>query len=319
MEVPQELIDQLEKSNKILLQAHRKPDGDAIGSLVALGKGLKALGKEVDYCVDTTIDPRLKFFPEMKFFNKDLKEKYDSLIIVDCSTKDFSVYPDKKTEWDNLITIDHHKSNQNYGDINFVYETAACGELVYQVLEKLNIPLDKEMREAIFTALSTDTGSFQFSNTNSQTHKIASKIYTKDDNFAPLSKRLHSTKSLEQLKLYGKAIESIELFDDGKIAILTLPYDVINEYGGIENVSDDLSNIGMNLDTSMISVLIKEQEPNEFKMSIRSKAPFDIDVSKLATKYGGGGHLRASGFSMEGNLEDIKINLVKDMEELLNE
>lgn len=317
MEVPINLLEKIKNSNNILIQAHNKPDGDAIGSMIALGKGLKSLGKEIDYCVDMNFEPKLNFFNEINNFNKNIKDHYDALIIVDCSTPDYSKWPEKKITYDDLLIIDHHKSNEAYGDDNFVRITGACGELVYLVLEKLGVEFDQEMKEAIFTSLSSDTGSFQFSNTTSQTHEIASKLLENGNTYSPISKRLHSQKSLDQLNMYAEAIKSIKLFHNGDIVLLSLPYESIEKFGGSSNVTDDLSNIGMNLVDSKVSVLIKENEPGIQKMSIRSKAPYNIDVSELATKYNGGGHYRAAGASFNGTIEELEPLIIKDLTELI--
>ncbi len=313
MDVPSDVIKKIKNSNDILLLVHPKPDGDAIGSIVAMGKGLKKLGKNVDYFVDSNIEPKLNIFDEIKYFNKDIQDHYNTVITLDASTPDYVVTPENMPSYEDLVVIDHHKSNEKFGDYNFVEITGACGELVYLILKELGVELDSEMEEALFTALSSDTGSFQFSNTTKQTHEIAAELYHKDTNFAPLSKRLHSLKNKDQLALYAHAINSMKSFDDGEIVFLELPYDVIEEHGGINNLTDDISNIGTNLDSSKVSVLIKEQEPDKFRISIRSKSPYDIDVSKVAVKFGGGGHFRAAGASFEGSIEDLEKKLLEEL------
>lgn len=319
MKPSKQFIDTLDKAKSVLILVHQKPDGDAIGSAVAMGKGLKSLGKEVDYYIDSNIEPKVKFFDEINNFNQDLKEHYDVILLLDCSTLDYAFQPEKLPDYEKLAVIDHHKSNENFGDENFVHITGAAAELVYLTLKELEVDLDDEMKTAIFTALSTDTGSFQFSNATDQTFNIAADLHKDGKSYAPISKRLHALKTADQLKLYAEAINSMELLEDGKIAILTLPYDTVKKYGGFANITDDTSNIGVNVDTSMVSALIKEVRPNEFKMSFRSKSPFDIDVSELALKYNGGGHFRASGASFNGSLEELREKLIPDLINLVSD
>lgn len=318
MSVPKDLIKQIENSENILIQAHPKPDGDALGSAIALGRGLKSLGKKVDYYIDTTYEPKLNYLKEIENFNQPLDDHYDSLIIVDCSTAEYSCWPNNKPSYDKLISIDHHKSNEKFGDLNYVEVTGAAGELVYNLLESLDVELDDEIREALFTSLSSDTGSFQFSNTTSQTHKIASKLYEGGQNFAPISKRLHNQKTIQQLNMLKGALDHIKLFNNGEIVFIELPYEVIQENGGIENITDDLANIGMNLDTSKVSVLIKEYEPNVQKISLRSKSPYNIDVSEIAVKYNGGGHYRAAGATYNGSIQELEEKLLDDLNNVIS-
>ncbi len=313
--IPNKVLEKIDKAKNILIITHQKPDGDAIGSTVALGKGLKKLGKEVDYYVDQNFEDKLRFFNEIEEFNKDLKDHYDLVLQLDCSTYDFTHHPES-LEYDDLVVIDHHKSNAYDKESNYVKVTAATGELIYELLETLGIELDDEMKEAIFTAISTDTGSFQFSNTQASTFHVAEELFKDGHVFAPVSKRLHKQKSKQQLDMYADAIKAIETLKDGKICVITLPYETIEKNGGDLQITDDIANIGMDLDTAILSVLIKETEPENVRVSVRSKSPYDLDVSKLALEYGGGGHLRAAGFNVKGNPEEIKKEILGKIEEI---
>lgn len=317
MDVPEKVLKSLQEAKTVLIQLHNKPDGDALGSGIAMGLGLKQLGKDVDYYIDTNFEPKLDFFDEINNFNQPLKDHYDVLLLLDCSTRDYSPSPEVEPEHDKLVVIDHHKSNKFYGDENFVYETGATGELVYQVLEKLGINLEEEICKALFTSISSDTGSFQFNNVTPQTHQIASKLYEQGYTYAPISKRIHAQKNIDQLKLYGEAINNVELFEDGKIVLVNLPYELIEKYGGSRNVTDDLSNIGMNIDTSMVSILAKETEPGVLKLSMRSKSPYNIDMSELALEYNGGGHFNAAGANFNGSYEELKEEILPKLKNLI--
>ncbi|MEF9918454.1 MAG: bifunctional oligoribonuclease/PAP phosphatase NrnA [Eubacterium sp.] len=312
--VPVKILDCIKESQSFLILAHNKPDGDAIGSAIAFGKGLKSLGKDVDYYIETPVEDKLQFFNEINFFNERLKNSYDVIALLDCSTLDYSYRPEPMVQTKNVMVIDHHKSNNAFGDYNFIEITSATAELVFRILTALDVSLDNEMVEAVFTGISTDTGSFQFSNVTSDSHVILSELYKLKSNFAVLSKRLHSEKSYAQMKLYGKAIESLRLYENNTLAWVELSYDIISEYGGSLNITDDIANIGMNTIGVQLSATLKEVENGIYRVSLRSKSPFNIDVSILANEYDGGGHMRAAGFTYGGDREKLKEKLIQLIE-----
>lgn len=308
------IIRYLRDHQTFLILIHKKPDGDAVGSAIALGKGLKSIGKDVDYCVDVPLEDKLNFFDEIARFNGPLKDHYDGLVFLDCSTQEYAFTPDPMPAGDKIIVLDHHRSNDAFGDLNHVEETSSTGEIVFRVLKALDITLDDEMVDAVFTSISTDTGSFQFSNVTTDTHRILSELYKYQDNFAPLSKKLHHEKSFAQMKMYGEAIESLTLLDKGRLSWTCLNRDTIDQYGGMINITDDIANIGMNVTGVIISATLKEQEPGHYRVSLRARSPFDIDVSVIAKKYGGGGHQRAAGFDYTGELSDLQDELSRFLE-----
>lgn len=312
--VPTEILDCIKENQSFLILVHNKPDGDAIGSAIALGKGLKALGKNVDYYIETPLEDKLQFFSESRYFEDELQDEYDVVAFLDCSTMEYAFKPVPMADARTTVVIDHHATNQGYGDINFLEITAATAELVFRILDALGVELDPEMVEAVFTGISTDTGSFQFSNVTADTHQILSRLYEKRDNFAVLSKRLHSEKNYAQMKLYGKAVDSLQLYEDNTLAWIFLSYADICKYGGPVQITDDVANIGMNIIGVQLSATVKEVECGIYRVSLRSKTPFKIDVSLIARKYGGGGHMRAAGFTFKGDLKALKKELIELIE-----
>jgi len=306
--IPDEIIECLKENNNFLILLHQKPDGDAIGSAIALGKGLKQLNKSVDYFIQFPIEEKLLFFPEVEYFNQSLKEKYDVIIFLDCSSYEFAFKPEVFPEAKVNLVIDHHKSNYCYGDLNYVEITGATAEIVYRIIKILGTKMNKEIADAVFTGISTDTGSFQFSNVTADTHEILSELYKIKPNFASLSKLLHSQKNFCQMKMTGAAIHSLEIIADTPIAIMVLDHETIANYGGTLNISDDVANIGQNTSGVIITALLKEVKDGEYRVSLRSKDPYDIH--KVALKYGGGGHERAAGFSFYGDINQLKKDLL---------
>ncbi len=307
--IPDEILACFQKNQSFLILLHQKPDGDAIGSAVAMGKGLKWLGKTVDYYIDLPLEDKLVFFDEIEHFNKNLQERYDVIVYLDCSSSSFAFAPAEMPPAKTRLVIDHHKSNAHYGDLNFVEITGATAEIVFRILRGLDVVFDEEMADAIFTGITTDTGSFQYSNVTVETHLIASQLYAIKTNYAHLSKRLHTQKSINQMKMTGAAIHSLEILDSMPIAMMILDHQTIEKFGGTINITDDVANLGQNTIGVAITALLKEVDPGEYRVSLRAKFPYDIH--EIALKYGGGGHERAAGFNFSGDLLQLKRDLME--------
>lgn len=299
------------EKNTFLIMAHQKPDGDAVGSAIALGLGLKQLGKNVDYYMDTNIEKRLSFFPEIESFNQDrFAGQYDAYVFVDCSSYDYARKPELLPDGPVKVVIDHHLTNVGYGDANHVENTSACAELIYRLLVRLGVVHDDQIAEALYTAISTDTGGFHYSSVTADTFDILKALYEHPNRFALLADRLHRTKGYDELKLYGKAIDSLTRYADDRLAWIVMDEATIQSYGGMVNVGDDVANIGIQLEGTAVAATVKENNPGEYKISLRSAEPYPVDVSLIADRHGGGGHMRAAGFNYAGDLADLKQELV---------
>ena len=306
-----EVLNVIQSNNTFLLIAHKKPDGDAIGSAIALGKGLKALNKKVDYYIDPNMENKIKIFDEIECFNQNLQSNYDLVIFLDCSTKDYAYFPSSGLEETLTLVIDHHRSNTGFCDMNYVIESAATGELIFDILKALQVTIDSEIADALYTSISTDTGSFQFSNVTTNTHRVLSELYKIKKSYAVLAKKLHEEKTLEQIKILGHAINSLQLLCDGQIAWINIAYEDIIANGGGTNIGDEVSNLGVNIPSVKLSATLKELEKGVFKVSLRSKSPHDIDVSTFAKSRGGGGHMRAAGFTFTGDPMQLQKELIE--------
>ena len=308
--INEKIVDYIQNHKNFLLLTHQKPDGDAIGSAIPLGKGLKKLGKQIDYFVQFPIEQNINLFNEINYFNEMKNSSYDALIVVDCSTWSHICKPDKIPEYKTVINIDHHITNEGYGDLNHVEDVAAASELIYRLLKQMKVPLDEEMADALYTGISTDTGSFQFSNVTSETHQILSELYQYPYSYANIARRVHHEKTLMQMKMYGAAIGSTTLLNDGTIAWTVLNHKTIDQYGGDINISDDIANIGTNIKGVDISVTLKEVEKDTYRVSLRASSKCDFDVSSIAKSHNGGGHNKASGFTFRSKLEVLKQEII---------
>jgi len=308
--IPDNVLEMIRNNRRFFLITHRKPDGDAVGSTIALGKLLKQCGKEVEYYLDLPLEDRLDFFEESKYFNQLSGNTPDAYIILDSSTLDYAYKPPNFDDRVPVIVIDHHVTNSAYGQVNDIQHLSATGELIESYLSALGVVPDEEILNALYTAISTDTGSFQFSNVEANTHYTVGRLYEKKADFSHLAKRLHLEKSYNQMKLLGEAIHSLKLEESGRIAYVLLDSKTIDTYGGYVNITDDIANIGSNVRGCVLAVTLKEKETGWYKVSLRTVSNSGLNVAEFADRYGGGGHVQAAGFDYRGSVADLKKELV---------
>lgn len=299
------IINKIMESDSIAITFHVSPDGDSLGSSLALYIALKKLNKNVRIVCSDDIPDIYNFLPGIEDISKDIKlsEDFDLVIVLDCGNKE-RVCSDIKFDGSFfIINIDHHKSNDNYGDINYVDKAAAAvGEIVYKLIEDLNVPLDPCIASNIYTSILTDTGAFRFSNTTADTLKIASELLDKVKfDFSDIYRRIYYSKEFKRIKLYGLVIDSMRLILDGKAVIMIITRDMLKSLNEDLGDTSDIINIGMEIDSIDAGILIKETEEC-LKISLRSKYLFD--VSKIASKFGGGGHVRAAGLTLNTSIEE---------------
>jgi phosphoesterase RecJ-like protein len=304
------IIKIINEKNNFLLTTHQNPDGDAIGSISALGLFLKQLGKNVDYFVQTPISREANLLNEISNFNNRIIEGYDAVFTVDCSSRSYVYAPEYYYDIKPRIVIDHHATNEYYGDINYVGECSAAAELVYLLGQKLDIVFTPEMAEAIFLGITSDTGSFKYTNVTSQTHKIVSELYEvvgSSEPFAYISYKVHKETSYQLLKVLSLALDTLELFCDNKVSMMVVTKDIIDNNGGV--VGDDVVNYGINIENVEVAFLVKEYNNQKYKISIRSRGK--IDVKDIAYEFSGGGHAAAAGFTYKGDIEELKKSLIE--------
>ncbi|WP_271808630.1 DHH family phosphoesterase [Clostridium beijerinckii] len=319
-----EIKEEILKSKRIGLSFHTSPDGDAIGSTLALLNALRHLGKDSYIISRDVISDNLSF---LSFANEidgntlEPKEGTDLVIILDCGnveriSADLSNYKGK------VINIDHHISNEEYGFINYVdVSAAATCEISYLLAEELGIDFknktDVEINigNAVYTGIVTDTGSFRHSNVTKRTHKIVSELIELGVNNSKVHSNLFDNKPFEKVKLMGCVLSNIELALENKVAVLEIPKGMLEEFNLKNTDTSDIISVGLGIKGVEVSMLLKEVEDG-VKGSLRSKN--DVDVRKVAEVYGGGGHIKAAGVMQKGvDIETAKENLLKILKEEL--
>ena len=313
------VVEILNKSKKIGITFHVSPDGDSLGSSLALMLGLKKLGKEV-YILSKDVLPEIyTFLPccdAISASSSDVKEDTDCIAVLDCGNFErISANLNPKSKDYTLMNIDHHLSNDLYGDVNLVNTKASSvGEIIYEILKLMNIELDSNIASCIYTSIVSDTGGFKHSNTTSITHFIASELVSKGIEFNKIHRQLFENKKFARVKLLGKIIDSMYLIHNNQVCIMKLSKNMLDDLGIESSDTSDIISLGIDIDTVEVAALIKETCEG-FKISLRSKNK--VDVRKIAESFGGGGHIRAAGLTLKQSFNDAEEVIIKAIEKEL--
>lgn len=309
-----EIADRLRKSKKAVISGHTMPDGDSIGSVLAMSLLLTEIGVENQVTSYDSIPAMYRFLPgvEKAIPFDHLRDDYDTAVILDCT--DLNRLGDgldkALAQIPMIINIDHHVSNQEFGHLNYVDSgAAATGEIVFELIEKMGVPLNREMAVNLYTALVMDTGSFMFDNTTDRTHAITAELFKSGIDAAQINNNLFENKDIVQLKLLGYGLTRLKTTADGRIAWVTIPLEAIRELGAQDEHADGIINYPRMINGVEVGLLFREISPGKFKVGFRSKK--QVDVNKLAAVFGGGGHPRASGCIIEGTIEEIEKRVIE--------
>lgn len=313
------IVSVIKEAKTIVILPHVYADGDCLGSCLALGFALKKMGKDIEIFIEESIPFVYDFLPGSKaaqVFNGSIP-KFDVAIALD--TGDLDRLGKRNQIFDSVkvtVNIDHHRTNTEFAVHNYVdSNSSAVGEIIYELIKLLGQSFDKEIATCLYVAIATDTGGFRFSNTTELTHKIAADLIGFGADVSDISQKVFDTVTLGRVKLLGEAIKSLELLENGKVAIFTLSDDDIKKAGAKDEDCDGIVSTGRNINGVEVAVLLRERESGEIKVNFRSKNY--VDVSAIANLYKGGGHKRAAGCTTQGKLEDIKKMIIEDIKEVL--
>lgn len=309
-----DIINLIKKNNNIGIAFHESPDGDAIGSALALLMALRSEGKNV-YLMSKDVVPKSFTFLECSSeINGEIhavKEETQLVIALDCGNTERLSFDYKEERDYVLINIDHHLSNDLYGDFNYVdTNCAAVSELVYQLIKCMGITITKSMAECIYTSLLTDTGSFRHSNTTSITHAIAGDMINYGINFSKIHRTIFENKTINQIKLQGKVIDNMYLTCNNKVCVMKLTQNMLEECKVEEGDTSYIVSLGTQIKGVETTILLKEKKDTDLiKVSLRSKEK--VDVRAIAESFGGGGHIRAAGFASNDTISCIEFKLIE--------
>jgi phosphoesterase RecJ-like protein len=296
---------------RFLITSHARPDGDSIGSQLALAFALDALGKNVRI-VDADPSPaHYQDFPGMDRIEVAPRvdaPDVDAVIVMECS--DLTRTGVQGLEGQFIINIDHHVGNRMYGALNWHDETAAaCGEMVFDLIGALGVPLTEEIATHVYLAILTDTGSFHHSNITPRTFDICRQCVEAGVNPATMARRVFDSNSFGKLKLIGALLDDMELVDDGRLAVIHLDDEMLERCGCTTNDTEGLINLPLTAREIQAVVFFKTDADGELRVSMRSK--YDVDVRSVASEYGGGGHKNAAGFTARGPEADVRAEIIQ--------
>lgn len=314
-----EIVKLIAEAGGIAIFPHVSADGDAIGSSLALALALKNSGKNVVVYLEENIPTVYRFLPGTGFarFYNDQDVGMDINIALD--TGDVARLGGRGEAFFKApctINIDHHVTNTRFALFNFVDDlSASTGEIVYALLKKLRLEIDKDIATCLYTAISTDTGGFRYSNTTADTHRIASELLSSGIDIGELSQRIYDNTTYTKLKLTQKSIELLELHEKEKLAVVAISQADLSLAGARDEDCDGIVNIGRSIEGVEVSILVKEKAADEIRVNLRSKTC--VDVSEVAAAFGGGGHKRAAGCTVKGTLQEVKEQMIKAVKEKL--
>lgn len=310
MAIPPEVMSAFAGSPRpALMLGHVHPDADVLGTLLALGQALEARGWTVTYGGPHPAPESLGFLPGIERYTRlaTVPAPLDVAVLTDCPN------PDRTEGWlararqagARIVNIDHHHDNRRFGDVNWVEPAAAAtGEMVYALLLAMGAPLTPAIATNLFTAIHMDTGSFRYSNVTPETFRIAGALVAAGADPAFVSHQLYERRSAAALRLLGETLARVQVSADGQVAWLALPAGAAPE-PFIE--SEDLVNYPRSVASVRVACLLRERDGG-VKVSLRGKG--DVDVSRIAARFGGGGHPNAAGCSVPGPLEKATADLL---------
>lgn len=313
-----EIADKIKNLKNVVIFSHNRPDGDTIGSATALKLALEKLGANVVLCCNAEVPQKFFYIKGANEYKKtsEIKGEFDGFIAVDCSSESmfdtaYSFFKSHK----NTFNIDHHVSNTRYAKHNYVLDTGACCEILYELICLLGVEICSDIANSLLLGLVTDTGNFGHSNATPNTLKIASKLMEKGGNLHLTVQKMFKDQSKERATLYSRVISNMQYHLDGKVAVLVITKNDLKECNAVDNMTEGFIDFPLTVRTVEVAISLLEVGSLQYKISLRSKGK--VNVNEIASIYGGGGHVLASGAMLKGYKEDIIDKLVYNVKQRL--
>ena len=308
------ILSEIERSNSILLLTHESPDGDAIGSVLAFYHYLISINKSV-HMVILDMPKIFNFLPSIDRVVDNTDKEYDLGIVVDCASRErIGQKEDLFSKCNKTICIDHHISNNNYCDYNIVEgNTSSCCQVIYYLFKEWNVEINNEIGEVLISGVLTDTNGFGINNVDTKTYMLASEMMDLGVNIHNIYNRVLCKKTMSQYQLMRIAMDRLEFLCDGKIAFTYILKEDFDNVGAVIGEHEGIVDIGRNIEGVEVSIFIREDDG--FTVSLRSTGL--VDVSKIASSIGGGGHFMASGGKIHRSLQETKEIIISETKKVL--
>lgn len=324
----EKIVDVILTGKRFLIASHENPDGDAIGSMLALGLSLESIGKEVVFYDKDGAPLFLQFLPcagRIKTSLNPSGENFSATFALDCTDterpgKEFEKFT-KSGKCGTVIIIDHHQTTKPSADIHLLDpRSSSTGMIIYSLLKALRLQISADAAKCIYTTIVGDTGSFNYSNTNAETFRVAAELVDLGVNPSEISEAIYENEPLKRVKLLALILPTLEVTEDGRIASVVANREMFRATGTSRGDTDGVVNFPRAIKGVEVAVLFREEEPDEndsrWKISLRSKGK--INVAQVAEKFGGGGHERASGCSVSGALADARRRIFGSISEAMD-
>lgn len=308
------IVDVLSRARYAAIVCHSNPDGDTLGGAFALSTALSKMDIQSDVLCKNVLPDNYKFLSGISIINTFEKNKYDVIVFVDCAELALvgELIKDINLKEYKTINIDHHGTNIEYADINYVdSSSSSASELVLDVIKELIVDVDASIAEYIYVGIVTDTGQFAHSYTSAKTHRNAAYLVEKGIDFSLIHKKAFKTISLSKALLQKIMLDSMTLFNENQVIISTLDKeDFIKSNAKVED-TDSLINILLSIKGTKIAILVRYNDDSSCKISFRSTD--DIDISKVAKSIGGGGHKQAAGATFNGSILEAQNKVLEEI------
>ncbi len=310
--------DIIRNNDDFVLIPHKNPDGDCLGSVVALARAIKSMGKKVKIALVNSIPQRLEFLWDSSFLADNKKPSKVCITVDVAATYMIDDLKEKLLDRAEIsCCIDHHGTNAGFAQVNHVDPSAAAaGEIIFELIyDILKLDTDIITNECIYSAIASDTGSFQYSNTTSKTHNIASRLIESGIDAPRIMRNLFEKKQISSLMLMNDIIQNMEFYYDGRLCIVTLDEAMLKKHGMTFSDADEYSSLPRSIDGVEVGAILKVYTKDEVKISFRSNEY--VDVAHLAKNLGGGGHVHAAGVTLNTGAEDAKKIIIDKIGEVL--
>jgi phosphoesterase RecJ-like protein len=299
------ICEALLRYRRIVITSHMRPDGDSIGSSLALAWALRELGTDARVVHHDGPTVQLADLPGVADVevSDTIPEGTEAVVVLECG--DLGRTGLTGFEGLPIINIDHHPGNSGYGDVQWFDGTAAaCGEMVFEIITELGVPLTENMATQLFVAVVTDTGSFRYPGVSPRTFSISARLLEAGADPVSIARKLFDSHTLGRLRLQGAVLQTLEVHAGGRLAVLTLTDATLNATGGAAEETDGLINLPLSVKAIQAAVFFKQAEDGYWRVSLRSKG--NIDVGRVARGFGGGGHKNAAGCTLAGALDAVR-------------
>src|SRR5438093_809507 len=313
----QRIVDLIRSRERFVLSSHARPDGDSIGSQLAMAYALRALGKQAVVVNADPAPPPLQQFPGVPdiVLASKVEGAFDAAIIMECG--DLTRTGVEGLDRFFVVNIDHHPDNTLYGAINwFDAGAAACGEMVFELISALGIQLTVNIATHIYVAILTDTGSFHYSNISPRTFDICREAIEAGVDPVRVARNVYDSNNMGRLKLFGAVLSAMQIDATGRIAIVYLDHEMARAAGGTYEDTEGLINLPLTVKEIQAVVFFKQSEGEEYRVSMRSKG--EIDIGAVAKQFGGGGHKNAAGCTVTGPIDALQKVFLEKIEQAID-